>query len=246
MKTLFTLILTLVFATTALAGPIKPPRGYDGQLYKGTFELYATLGQITHADCTATPFERIPGGYLLITAGHCVKLAPAGVMFSVAEDINGVLRPVTLLRAVYEGNIDFSEFEFKTDKKYPIVTLGDEYGSRVGDHVVNPNIAMALGKQISHGVISSEQLQRSTPCPMGCFDNFLVQMYDGRGASGSVVISEKTREVIGIVVYEFGSPVGFSVEPISRFYRFLQTPVIAPVPMRIPGTAPAVAPGMVP
>lgn len=224
MRKLSVFILTLALTAATFAGPINPPHGYAGRLYKGTFELYASVGVPTHSVCTATPYERTLHGYRLITAGHCVKLAPVGANFSVSEDIGGTLMPVTLVKARYEGNVDFAEFEFVTDRKYPIVILGDEYGSRIGDKVINPHFALGLNKQISRGVISSRQLTETERCLKGCYGNFLVQMQGGRGASGSVVILEKTHEVIGLVVYEFGENVGFAIEPISRFYKFLKTP----------------------
>lgn len=223
--------LLFAFFVPAVVGAdsIKAPRGFAGKLYKGTFELYGTLGAGTEAVCTITPYERIPGGYHLITAGHCVKLAPPNLKFSVAEEISGTLMPVTLLRVQYEGSIDFAEFELKTNKKYSIVTLGDEHDLRIGDKVINPNFALSLGKQISRGIVSSKLLSKTASCLSGCYDNFLVQMYGGKGASGSVVIAEKTRQVVGLVVYEFSQPVGFSIEPISRFYEFLKTPMIVQI-----------------
>lgn len=51
-----------------------------------------------------------------------------------------------------------------------------------------------------------------------------MQVSDTGGASGSAVVSVKTHQVIGLVVWRLDEPIGIGVEPISRFYKFLAGP----------------------
>jgi S1-C subfamily serine protease len=114
-----------------------------------------------------------------------------------------------------------------TDKVYPVIPLGDESTLRVNDTVINVNFADGLGKQISLGRVSTQELVPTRDCPINCTDGFLVQGYGAAGSSGSVVISKKTHKIVGIVVWGFDVNVGMGVEPISRFQTFLQEPTQA-------------------
>ena len=221
------LALALIFLLTALssgAESIRAPRGFSGSLYKSVLALYGTKDGHTQFLCTAEPFEKISGGYHLLSAGHCVQLMPEGVAFFVSEQIGGPLTPVKMMKAYLGDGLDFSEFELKTDRKYSVFVLGDEHGARVGDAVLNPNFSAGVGKQLSHGLISSDILAVSPRCEADCSGDFIIQTFDAPGASGSAVVSVRTHQVIGIVINQFGDAIGFGVEPISKFYKFLAGP----------------------
>lgn len=220
--------LLLLLALPISAQTIRKPHGLSGKIWNSTLALYGTLSTRTHFDCTAEPIAKIGGGYRILTAGHCVQDVPAGIQFSVAEEIGGPLTPVTLVKA-YEGTgadpIDFALFDLKTKKKYHVLALGIDDILAVGEPTVNFHFAMGLGKQVSKGVVTSQTLQSSEDCKEnGCVQNYIVQEYSGPGASGSAVLSAKTHRVIGILVYETDGPIGFVVEPIARFQKFLDGP----------------------
>jgi hypothetical protein len=220
MKRALALILLFVLVGLSVgASSIRAPKGFDGKLWAGTLALYGTKNNITHFLCTSEPIGKIDtGGYILLSAGHCVQLVPEDVQFSVAEEIGGARTPVTVIKAHYDADLDFSIFALKTTKKYPLFVLGTEDGVRVGDRVVAPNFALGIGKQLSRGLISSQVVSTG---------EFLVQADGGPGASGSAVLSEKTHKVIGLLVSGFSGDagfVGFGVEPISKFAQFLASP----------------------
>ena len=219
-------ILLLVLILPLRADTLSAPKGFAGKLWSSTLALYGTKGKTTHFLCTAEPIAKIDGGYRLLSAGHCVQTVPADVQFSIADEIGGKLIPVTMVKAYLGEGIDFSLFDLKTTKKYSLFELGDERTSAVGDPTIDPNFALGLGKQISLGRITSRALSVSEDCPAdGCVGGFLVQEYAGPGASGSAVVSLKTHKVIGLLVFEFGDgDVGFAVEPISFFAKFLAGP----------------------
>lgn len=223
MKKFLALALTLVLALGACADSIKPPAGWAGDLWASTFALYGAKGSVHHFLCTAEPIAKIDGGYRLLTAGHCVQDTPADLQFSVAEEIGGARAPITLVKAFLSADLDFALFDLKTTKNYKVFALGDEKDLSIGDETINPNFADGLGKQLSFGTVSSMLLATSEDCPAdGCNGNFMVQEYAGPGASGSAVLSAKTHKVVGILVFELEQgQVGFAVEPISLFAKFL-------------------------
>lgn len=230
MKKFLGFFLTLVLAIGACAGSMQPPAGWAGQLWGSTFALYGTKGTTTHFLCTAEPIEKIVGGYRLLTAGHCVQETPAGLQFSVADEIGGARTPITLVKVRLDETADFAVFDLQTPKTYTVFPLGNESELQIGDSTINPNFALGIGKQLSPGVVSAMPLVPSEGCTIadGCVGDFMVQEFAGPGASGSAVLSVKTHQVVGLIVWEFGQGnVGLGVEPISQFAAFMAGPTQA-------------------
>jgi len=224
-RILITALLFLFASLSVSASSLQTPRGFAGKLWAGTLALYGTRHGQTHFLCTTEPFEQISGGYHLMSAGHCVQDTPADLQFSVSDEIGGTRTPVTMIKA-YEGDgLDFSEFELKTDRRYPVMDLGDESDLAVGDSVINPNFSSGLAKQLSVGFVSSNILIETTNCSLDdCAGRFIVQLTAAPGASGSAIVSARTHKIVGLLVFEFEDGVGFGVEPISRFKKFLAGP----------------------
>jgi len=240
MKRILVLALALVLALPIGAGAINPPKGFEGQLWNNTLALYGTKGDVTKFLCTAEPIQKIDGGYRLLSAGHCVQLEPVDLVYSVADEIGGPRTPVTVIKAYDGDGFDFSIFDMKTTKTYQPFELGDENDLTIGDETINPNFALGLGKQLSRGIVSSMPMGNTQECDDGsCVGKFLVQQYAGPGSSGSAVLSAKTHKVVGLLVYQFGSDVGFAIEPISMFAKFMAGPG-----QPHPGTK--VLPGLIP
>ena len=226
MKKFLVLFLTFALAIGALAGSILPPKGFEGTVWSSTLALYGSLNNRTHFDCTTQVVGKTEGGYLLLSAGHCVQDIPAGVQFSVSDNIGSDLYPVQLVKAFEGGGIDFSLFSFKTKKVYRVLDADPVAKLRVGERVLIVNFTEGLGKQLSRGIVASDILAQSRDCASvdTCEGDFLVQAYGGPGASGSAVISEKTHKIIGVAVFGFDGTIGFGVEPISKMTTFLQGP----------------------
>ena len=223
MKRFLVVLLLLVALSTSA---VRAPKGYAGRLYAGTLALYFTQKDVSRFICTTEPFEKITGGYHLVSAGHCVQGVPPGGVFSVADFIGGPLTPVKMMKAYRGDGLDFSEFELKTKRDYPVFVLGDEKDARIGDPTINPNFAAGLGKQLSLGWVASSILGSSSRCFSAddCMGDFIVQTFDAPGASGSAIVDARTHTVIGILVWQFDDALGFGVKPISLFYKFLAGP----------------------
>ena len=224
-RSLLIILFLILTAFSCSAQSPQPPAGFEGDAYNATLALYGTFHGVTHFVCTIQPYEKIPGGYHLISAGHCVQKIPAGMQFSVANQIGGPLTPVTMLKAYFGGGLDFSEFELKTDAVYTVLELGTETEEYVGAPIINVNFAAGLVKQFGFGFIASERMPESEHCDIDtCVGDYMVQIYGTGGSSGSAVISARTHKIIGITVGSFGVPIGLGVEPISWFKKFLAGP----------------------
>lgn len=219
-KSLVVFFLSLLLILPSFAAINGPKNKLEKRAYDATFALYGQRGSEIHFLCTAVAYEKINGGYHLLSAGHCVKDAPEGVEFGVAEKIGSPIVSIKVLKAEFNADFDFSVFELKTSKIYPTVSLGTEQGVRIGDKVFSPNFTSGSVEHLSPGIVSSQDMSVSPVCD-SCKDHFMVQLFEGGGASGAVVISRKTGRVIGIVVGGFSANIGADVEPISKFQTFL-------------------------
>src|SRR5205807_2284135 len=103
---------------------------------------------------------KVEGGYELLSAGHCtpanVQELPPDMSFKVADDLHGPLMPVTLVAARMDEPVDWAIYYLKTDKKYPVVPLGDERLVRINEKTIDVNYSLGLAKEVSMGVVSSK------------------------------------------------------------------------------------------
>jgi len=243
MKRVSSVILALLLAFLsfgAQAITLQPPKGFEGKVWNSTLALYGTFNNTTHFLCTTEIIGKTeikPGryDYRLLSAGHCVQLPPAGLQFSVSYDIGGLRANVTLVKVYMKADIDMAIFDWVTTEKYDVMEIGDDTNLQIGDEIINTNFAAGLGKQLSHGVISSGRLPLSDNCDEDCANDFLVQAFGAGGASGSAIISVKTHKIIGIAIWQVqGANIGIGVEPISNFAVFMAGPN-QPHPIEIEG-----------
>ena len=220
-KIIVALLLCLTLLLNLSANIIKPPKGFHGTLYNSTLILYGTWNDEIHPLCTATVYDTVPGGYLLLSAGHCVMSVPLEVKFSVADNLGQPLVPVTIVKAVRDKstNLDFSVFELKTKKIYVPIPLAENPIEQIGDKTISVNFSETLAKHVSPGQISSEAMVATKDCAI-CKGNFMVQLYSSAGASGSAIVSEKTHEIVGLIVGGKDANIGAIIEPITRFIDF--------------------------
>jgi len=209
----------------------EPADKLTADLYKATFALYGTQTWGNKSEtrflCTATIYQKTPDGYLLLSAGHCVKgkSLPKNLTFSVAEDESQTRFSVTVVKSILDRstNMDFTVFEWKTAREYPVFNLDIPMNAAVGDDVIIVHFSSELGKQLSDGKIASQIFtDESSWCDI-CRDNFYITMTNmGPGSSGSAVVSKKTGKIVGITVGTADSTM--IIEPISRFSVFVVTP----------------------
>jgi hypothetical protein len=218
MKKMLSLVLALaMMLAPCVSAEIKGLRGFDKKVYDGSMALYASSSDLNIKDrfiCSAQVVDKVNGGYELLSAGHCTPAnagLPADMTFSIAPQIGGPLTPVKLIAATLNKDEDWSIFYLETTKNLPVVPLGDENDARLNDKTIDVNFSLGLTKEVSMGLVSSKV---QTSGPMAGF--FEVTQFDSHGASGSSVVDERTKKVIGIVIAGVdGAAVPTWIEPIS-------------------------------
>ena len=221
------LLLVLLFGFSGIRAGIQPVS--DAFLQKVMHATFALYGQRTFTDghktirrfvCSATTVQKMPHGYLLLSAGHCVTDTPSDVTYLVSEEIGSPLLPVSSVMARESGPEDISLWYLDTTNKYPAIDFGDESKEHVGDDVVNPNFTSGLVKQLSFGRIASTEIgEGSVRCGGLCEGEFLVDNVANGGASGSAMISLRTHKLIGIDIT--ASDAGTGIEPVSIIKKAL-------------------------
>ncbi len=226
MKRVLSILLAAALAVAPMFANVKDVKGFDKKVYDGALALYASSHSLGIKDrfiCTVQVFRKVGNeGYLLLSAGHCTPAnpdMPADMEFAVADDLGGTLTSVKLLQSKMDvaNRIDYAEYYLRTTEKYPVMELGDESDATIGDETVDVNFSLALGKFVSKGRISSKVI---TSGDMTGF--FGVDEFDSHGASGSAVIDEHTKKIIGIVIAGVdGATVSTWVEPASTIRKAL-------------------------
>ena len=216
----------VILLTPALAcANIKEPKGFDHKVYASTFALYGSSGSTQDRFlCTVTAYEKVQDGYLLIGAGHCTGAnpdLPPDLTFKVSTDLGTDKVPVALLKSAMEEPLDYAVYFMPSTVKYPTIAMGNESQDRIGDRTVDVNFSLDAAKQVASGVIASTVISAA-----GQHDDlsgfFLVTQMDSHGASGSSVVSEKTRKIIGLVIAGWdGATMPSIVEPISKVEKEL-------------------------
>ena len=220
MKIAISIALTLLLATSVTAA-IKPLKGFDKKVYNGSLALYASSPSAGITDkfiCSSQVIAKVAGGYELLSAGHCTPAnaeLPPDMTFKVAKDLGQSLLPVTLIAAHEDGANDWAVYYFPTKERYPVTPLGDENDVCLDSKTIDVNFSLALAKEVSMGVVSSTV---QTQGDMKGF--FEVTQFDSHGASGSSVVSESTKKVIGIVIAGVdGTTTPTWVEPASAISK---------------------------
>jgi Trypsin-like peptidase domain len=217
-------ILLLLAVSPTFAQDISAPKGFHKKVWDATFAMYGHNSQGGGYECTLTSFKKVTGGYLLITAGHCTpanKEVPQDAEFSIADRIDGKLQPIQMIHGVLNVPLDYAVFFWKTGRRVPVISFGDERKERVGNKTVNMNFSLGVTKQMSGGVIQSQMITIDT-FQLGPLNSmkvgglFLDSEFATHGASGSAVVSEKTHKIIGLLVSGMdGMTMPPFIEPIT-------------------------------
>jgi len=184
--------------------------------------------------CTATAYkpvlkDKTQIGYRFVSASHCVEgetdVEQKSGKYFITPDAAGekTFLPAKLIEAGdRKVGDDFSIFEVDTTVKFEIIPVGDSDKVSVGEQVVDVASPLGLGKQYFQGYVSSTLLDRP---PLDAGDVqwknvMLVQIGSGPGSSGSAVISEDQKAIIGFLVGGFHENIGAICLPANKFKTF--------------------------
>lgn len=231
MRKLLVLVLSFGLFVSTLFAEVKPPRGkFERKFENATFALYVEQNGENHFTCSATAYQKIKGGYLLLSAGHCID-GRDQLKFSVKTDVDDSLpaMPVKVVKYAFQDGYDFSILEFDTKDKYPTIQIGNESEVAIGDKIENVSFALGLAKQFYWGHVATAILRpnkATNSAPNLLLDHFLADVDGAGGSSGSAIVSAKRHHIVGILVSGVsGAQIGFGIMPMSKFYSFRANPI---------------------
>lgn len=226
------LALALLFATILPARVLaqQSRADYVQHVYRAVTLLYTQdeSGGM-HMDCTATAYRKTPTGYRFVSAAHCVPgitdEEQKETKFYVSADNAGAKTyiPATLVMASDKNSgDDFSIYEVATPIAFDVIPLGDETTLHIGDTVTNVASPLGLGKQLFQGYVSVLKLDRPKLDAGGIkwLDVMLVAIGGGPGSSGSAIVSDDQKAIVGLLVGSYSADVGKIIVPVSKFKAF--------------------------
>lgn len=183
-----------------------------------------------HMTCTGTAYRKTLTGYRFVSAAHCVTGdtddEQKQIRFFVTSDKKDLKSfiEVTLVEAGdKQVGDDFSIFEAKTDLVFPITPLGDSTAIKPGDSVLDVSSPLGLGKQLFVGYVSLSHVDRPKldAGDVQWTDVMLVNIGSGPGSSGSAIVSEDQKAIVGFLVGGFpNAQIGAICIPVSKFEAF--------------------------
>lgn len=226
-KTIFSLLVAITLSTYANANDIAT-KAYDATaiLYKQT-----TSGGMDMA-CTATAFEEVDGGYLFVSAAHCiakddtthqkVSVGSAPIYISFDRTDSKTFHKAEVVMAGYQSRgDDFAVLKVATSEDWETMPLGDVGTVEMGDEILNVAAPAGLGLQLFFGRVSLLNLDRPVSSRNINWSNtMLLQLEGGPGSSGSSVISMDQKAVICFIVGSVQGNPSIVAIPVSRFSAF--------------------------
>ena len=234
-KLIFVILLSLVLSFSTLAQKTSVAQAHKEfvqEVYNSVVLLY---GQDESGGmkmtCTATAYEQLvdKSGYRFVSAAHCVsgktdKEQKAQKYYITTDNAGEKVFLGAVLIEAGDKSIgdDFSIFEVKTTRVFSTIPLGNSESLTVGDKIINVASPYGLGKQYFEGYISNIKLDRP-PLDAGQVhwtDVMLIEVGSAGGSSGSAIISEDQRAIVGFLVGGTQSTIGAICIPVNRFKDF--------------------------
>lgn len=226
------MILLCVFCLVSIAAIADT--SLSERVLKATAILYSQNGRgAINMACTATAFEATKTGYLFATAAHCIGDDEKGRGASTAnnlfvtfdEENEKVLYRAEATEVGVQGaGDDFLVLSVNTKAKWPTVPLGDEAKINLADErsarIINAASPRGLGIQLFRGMVSKLHIDRPIVGDGIRWDGHMfVDVVSGPGSSGSAIVSEAQRAIVGFLLGVVGGE-HVVVAPVSRFKAF--------------------------
>lgn len=231
-------VLCLLFTSIPLCAQSDARQEYLNHVNSSVALLYSQDNNGGMAMlCTATAYKKIDktdkqsAGYRFVSASHCVAgdtddEQKNGTKYYISFDATGSkdFIPASVVAAGdRKKGDDFSIFFVASDKVIPVTPLGDESTLKVDDKVIDVAAPLGLGKQFFEGYISNLLLDRPQLEADGVNwrSVMLVKIGGGPGSSGSAVVSDDQKAIIGFLVGSFNQgDIGMIIMPVSKFKAF--------------------------
>lgn len=182
--------------------------------------------------CTATAFEKTKTGYLFVSAAHCLgeddtqhetvakyKNTPFYVTFDESKIKHFYAAKVIFAGYQHRGD-DLAMLEVETTDEWPIVPVGTEKEEHEGAPFLNIASPLGLGLQVFRGSISMMELDRPVLEGDINWKGAIVLQITGvnGGSSGSAIISERQKAIVGFLVGTVGGSTVVAI-PATRFTK---------------------------
>jgi S1-C subfamily serine protease len=117
---------------------------------------------------------------------------------------------------------DFAIFQVDTKANFEVIPLGDNAKLHLGSQVIDVAGPLGLGKQFFQGYVSNLKLDRPKldAGEVQWKDVMLVMIGSGPGSSGSSIVSEDQKAIVGFLVGGFNANIGAICVPVDDFKVF--------------------------
>jgi S1-C subfamily serine protease len=182
-----------------------------------------------HMHCTATAYKKTEKGYRFVTASHCVPgdspEEQADTKYFVTSDAEGektYIKATLVAASDKSSGEDFAIFQVDTKAAFDVIPLGDNTKLHLGSPVIDVAGPLGLGKQFFQGYVSNLKLDRPKldAGEIQWKDVMLVMIGGGPGSSGSSIVSEDQKAIVGFLVGSFSANIGHICVPVEDFKKF--------------------------
>jgi S1-C subfamily serine protease len=211
-------------ASTAATEPLA------SRVYKAVTLLYSQdeSGGM-HMHCTATAYKKTDKGYRFVTASHCVpgetEEEQKDIKYFITADAEGektYIKASLVAASDKTSGEDFAIFQVDTQAVFSVIPLGDNTKLHLGSPVIDVAGPLGLGKQFFQGYVSNLKLDRPKldAGEIQWKDVMLVMIGSGPGSSGSSIVSEDQKAIVGFLVGGFYANIGAICVPVEDFKTF--------------------------
>lgn len=186
-----------------------------------SFYVRTSDGSIRFA-CTVTNIQKVDKGYLALTAKHCVDGSQEYFISIDAESNTPFYRAEKVLVGI---DADFAVVSYNPGSEQPVIPIGTNKLTSVGDAVLYIGEPMNLDKILFHGYIAQQRVAKSIQ-GNGWTYNIGLQIPAAGGSSGSAIIDPKQEAIIAvlttIVIPRNGGSILTTAVPVSEIRQALR------------------------
>jgi S1-C subfamily serine protease len=210
--------------------PTQATQSLASSVYKAVTLLYSQdENGGMHMHCTATAYKKTEKGYRFVTASHCVPgespEEQADTKYFITADAEGektYIKATLVAASDKTSGEDFAIFQVDTKANFEVIPLGDNAKLHLGSQVIDVAGPLGLGKQFFQGYVSNLKLDRPKldAGEIQWKDVMLVVIGGGPGSSGSSIVSEEQKAIVGFLVGSFSANIGVICVPVDDFKVF--------------------------
>lgn len=199
---------------------------FRDRLSKATNPLYADFNdQGPRFICTTTAIQKVKGGYILLTARHCVVDMRFKVFFVIIDKDSDTPYIRASLLVAGGPDTDAALLQINTPLDIPVIPVGDERLISVGSKVEYFGYPMNLGKLFFEGYVSAAKIGPPAYDQPQWNGDLGITIQIGPGSSGSALVDPNQEAIVGVVtgvtVSPFGGPILGMATPAKKVRQLI-------------------------